>query len=102
MASHNVNTLAEFARNVQLASLPYTSDNFRAGKGKGLGTVGKGTKGGRQSASADGNKGKGHAKGKGKGKAIQDPNDILFTFYIPVEDSWQAVGSVIHDTDKQH
>ena len=42
------------------------------------------------------------ARTAGKGKAIQDPNDILFTFYIPVEDSWQAVGSVIHDTDKQH
>ena len=94
--SQNVCALVEFGRNMQLAAVYNDAlDSIRVGKGKALGTVGKGTKGGRQSASADGNKGKGHAKGKGKGKAIQDPNDILFTCYIPVEESWQAVGSVI-------
>ena len=62
---------------------------MNVGKGTMKGTKGTaGTKGG-QSAS-QGSSGK--AKGKGK---IQDPNEILATFYIPVEDSYEAVGSVI-------
>ena len=104
--SQNVCALVEFGRNMQLAAVYNDAlDSIRVGKGKALGTVGKGTKGGRQSASADGNTGQcgqGHCKAKGKGKATRDPNEILFTFYIPVEDSWKAVGSVIYDTDKQH
>ena len=53
------------------------------------------------------NKGDGKDAGKGKGKnnigkgkaPAQDPNRILHTFYMCVEDSWQAAGN---DIDKQN
>ena len=92
----NVNTLREFTRNVEIASLHSSSalgsvtENVTVGKGTRKGTKGGQSAGtGRQSASSGTGKG---PKGKGK---IQDPNQILAKFYIPVEDSYEAAGSVI-------
>ena len=80
MASQNVSTLIEFGRNVQLASMTACAsalDSIRVGKGKGLGTVGKGTKAGRQSASADGNKGQDGRKGQGDTRPQRHPVHLL-------------------------
>ena len=91
----DVNTPAEFKRNVELATLTSSSALGSATMNVGEGTM-KGTKGGGQSAGTGRQSASRRSSGKAKGKGkIQDPNEILATFYVPVEDSYEAVGSVI-------
>jgi len=72
-------------------------------KGQGRQGQGQSAKGQRQSAAhwlggmgikGDGkNKGKDTSIGKGKAAPVQDPNEIVYTFYICVEDCRQAAGN---------